>query len=186
MKLLLYILMIGITLNCGSAGKTEAQNSETTTSAAPEKTEQQSGIKVGTIHKEDLMEAPYMTWFDPMYKSFQPDEAALSKIQNNINDYEVKIFMGTWCGDSKREVPKFLKILELSDFDLDNLEIMGVTRSKTLPNDLQKPFDIHYVPTIIFYKDGKEINRFVEYPKESFEEDIAKIVAEEDYKNSYE
>lgn len=178
--------MIGTAINCGSAGKTQAQNSETAVNTAPVKAEQQSGIIVGPIHKEDLMEAPYSAWFDPMYNSYKPEEAAFEKIKNNINDYEVKIFMGTWCGDSKREVPKFLKLLDLSDFDMANLEIMGVTRSKTLPDDLQKSFDVHHVPTIIFYKDGKEVNRFVEYPRESFEEDIAKIVTGEDYTNSYE
>lgn len=187
MKLLIYFLIFVSTVNCGSVDHQEAKNPETAATATlSEEKEQASDIIVGTIHKEDLMQAPHVKWFDPMYQSYNPEEAALETIKTNINDYEVKIFMGTWCGDSKREVPKFLKLLELSDFDLDNLEIMGVTRSKSLPNDLQKEFDVHHVPTIIFYKGGKEVNRFVEYPHESFEEDIAAIVSGKDYKNSYE
>ena len=38
----------------------------------------------------------------------------------------------------------------------------------------------------IFYKDGEEVNRFVEYSQgESIEEAIAKIVSGKEYKNSY-
>lgn len=185
MKLLILFLFIS-TANCGSTDQKEAKISEKVSETPSEIKAQDPDIIVGTIRKEDLMVAPHAAWFDPMYQSYNPEEASLEKIKNNINQYQVKIFMGTWCGDSKREVPRFLKLLELSDFDMENLEIHGVTRGKTLPDDLQKSFDVHYVPTIIFYKDGKEINRFVEYPQESFEEDIAAIVSGEDYKNSYE
>ena len=38
---------------------------------------------------------------------------------------------------------------------------------------------------IIFYKDGKEVGRFVEYPRETMEADILKIVTQQPYKHSY-
>ena len=49
----------------------------------------------------------------------------------------------------------------------------------------EEKMNLNRVPTIIFYKNGKEVNRFVEFAQESLEEDIAKIVSGKDYKNSY-
>ena len=42
--------------------------------------------------------------------------------------------MGTWCGDSKRETPRFFKILELADFEMTNFELVTVNRSKKTPD----------------------------------------------------
>ncbi|HZJ37314.1 MAG TPA: thioredoxin family protein, partial [Gillisia sp.] len=105
--------------------------------------------------------------------------------KNNISDYEIIVFMGTWCGDSKREVPKLLKILDEAGYDLSNLTMVGVSRNKTTPEKLEEGWDLNRVSSIIFIKDGKEINRFVEYPRETIEDDIAKIVSDQGYKHSY-
>ena len=186
MKLIIYSLAILSAVNCGSTTQKNTEKEEITTTPAPAVQEEQNDILVGTIQKSDLQQAPHKSWFEPAYEAYKPSAKALETIKNNINDYEIKLFMGTWCSDSQREVPKFLKLLEMSDYDMDKLEIKAVEEDKTLPNDLQKEYDVVYVPTIIFFKDGKEVNRFVEYPQESFEEDIAAIVSGEEYKNSYE
>ncbi len=186
MKFLLYISIFASALNCGSPAEDKATTSETSTPAIEQEVEQQNDVLVGSIQKQDLIKAPHATWFDPMYQSYEPGTDALETIKENINDYEIKVFMGTWCSDSKREIPKLYKLLELSDYDMDKLEMQAVRLDKTLPNDLQEEYDVHYVPTVIFYKDGEETGRFVEYPQEEFEEDIAKIVSGQDYKHSYE
>jgi len=93
--------------------------------------------------------------------------------------------MGTWCGDSKRETPHFYKILDQTGFNINNLQLITVNRNKKTPDNLQEGFDVKRVPTFIFYKDGKEIGRYVEYARESLEKDILKIVTGEAYKHSY-
>lgn len=176
-------------MNCGSAdqnNQNEPNSAEVASSETTDPEVQQSNVLVGEIQKEELQQAPHKAWFEPMYKSYEPDAEALETIKNNINDYKIKVFMGTWCGDSKREIPKLYKLLELSNYDLDKLEMNGVRLDKTLPNDLQEEYDIHHVPTIIFYKNGEEVGRFVEYAQEEFEDDIAKIVSGQDYQHSYE
>ena len=85
--------------------------------------------------------------------------------------------MGTWCGDSKRETPKFYKILEEANFNLKNLELVQYNRSKKLQIIFKKVLNIIKVPTFIFYKKGKEIGRYVEYARESLEKDMLKIVS---------
>ena len=93
--------------------------------------------------------------------------------------------MGTWCGDSKRETPRFYKVLDEADFNLKNLELITVNRSKKTPDNLQEGLDIIKVPTFIIYKNNKEVGRFVERVRESLEKDILKIVSGQDYKHFY-
>ncbi|MCX2838207.1 thioredoxin family protein [Salinimicrobium sp. MT39] len=182
MKIFLYLLLLITASNCGNTGNTE--NEQKTTE--PVSQEEEAGNLIGEINFEDLQQAPYSAWFDPMYQSYKPGEEALSTIKENINEYDIMMFMGTWCADSQREVPKFYKLLELSDYDLDRLQVMAVREDKTLPNEMEQEYDVIYVPTIIFFKDGEEVGRFVEYPQEELEDDIAKIVSGQEYKHSYE
>lgn len=184
MKIFLYSLAVLTAVNCGSTNQKETK--EQPQPVATQVTDQQDHILVGTIHQKDLEQAPHGAWYDPMYQSYSPSDEELEVIKEHIHDYEIKLFMGTWCADSQREVPKFMKLLELSDYNMDNLEINAVEEDKTLPDNRQEEYKVVYVPTIIFLKDGKEVNRFVEFPQETFEKDIAAIVSGEDYKNPYE
>jgi len=65
------------------------------------------------------------------------------------------MFMGTWCGDTRYEVPKFFKLLDEVEFNKDNLKNIAVNRGKKAPGELDEEYGIHRVPTIIFLKDGK-------------------------------
>lgn len=182
----MYLMLLITATNCGSSQQNENEN--TTTNPATETTqvvEEQSDVLVGSIERNDLREAPHGAWFEPMYQSYQPDEEALRTIQENINDYEIRMFMGTWCADSQLEVPKFYKLLDLSDYNMNNLQVTAVREDKTLPDGSQEDFGVRYVPTIIFFKDGEEVGRFVEYAQEELEEDIAKIVSGQEYEHSY-
>ncbi|UJH91083.1 thioredoxin family protein [Antarcticibacterium sp. 1MA-6-2] len=201
MKITFYILALAVMTSCGNTSKTAKDPiaQSTPTEAAPVLTEaastaptlakapraQQSNMIVGQFQKEDLQEEPYSSWFNSSYESYSPSKEAMETIKKNISDYEIVAFMGTWCPDSRREVPHFFKILDQANYDLSKLKIIGVDRSKTTPDNLQEGHSIKRVPTFIFYKNGKEVNRYVEYAKESLAEDIAAIVSGREYKNSY-
>lgn len=177
------ILFAVLTLSCGNTIKKTADGENL---EEYDETSLQQDILLGEFTKEDLKQKPYSTWFEPGYEKFTPKAEAMEKIRENIGDYEIKLLMGTWCGDSRRELPKFIKLLDKANYDYDKLEMLAVDYNKTTPSNIEKELDVHHVPTIIFYKDGKEVNRFVEYPQEeSIEEDIAMIVSGKKYKNSY-
>jgi thiol-disulfide isomerase/thioredoxin len=94
--------------------------------------------------------------------------------------------MGTWCSDSQEQTPVFYKVMDACDFNEELIEVIGVNDTKTTPDNLQEGFDLERVPTFIFYKDGIEIGRIVEYPQETMEADMLKIVSGQPYKHSYE
>lgn len=141
---------------------------------------------VGFANKSSFQQAPYDTWFTKNYKAYTPDITTISRLKENLKGISIKGFMGTWCGDSKREVPRFYKILETADFNFKDLELVTVNRTKKTPDNLQEGYTIIRVPTFIFFKNGKEIGRYVEYARESLEKDMLAIVSGKPYKHSYE
>ena len=62
------------------------------------------------------------------------------------------------------------------NYPKEKLTLIGVSREKKGLSNEAEGLDIEFVPTFIFYKDGKEIGRIVETPAESLEKDLLKIV----------
>lgn len=132
---------------------------------------------VGSFAESNLKENNYATWYLPEYNEYIVETKKLNDVKGAINDFEIGTFMGTWCGDSKREVPRLYKILEAVDYPTHKMKMYGVNRQKKSANGEEIGKNISHVPTIIFYKDGKEVGRIVESPVTGYlEEDIAMIV----------
>lgn len=147
-------------------------------------------MMLGEITKEGFTSNSFNSWFSPNYEAYEPDAIITKKLQRKLKKYNITIFMGTWCGDSKREVPKFYKVLEAANFPASKLRIIGLNNARSAykqgPNGEEKGLNIHRVPTFIVYnKKGKEIGRIVEHPVESLEADLLKIVRKKSYKHNY-
>lgn len=145
---------------------------------------------LGEITKEGFTSNSFNTWFSKNYDAYTPDEAIVQKLKRKLKKYNITVFMGTWCGDSKREVPKFYKILEAANFPESQLRVIGVNNARSAykqgPNGEEKSMNIHRVPTFIIYnKRGKEIGRIVEHPVESLEADLLKICRKKSYEHNY-
>jgi len=179
MKKLLFFISIIIIVSCSSTKKKVTLQQ---TIAKPNNNDQ----LVGIAYKASFLTAPYTTWFTSNYDSYTPDATVIKQLKQHLKGVTIKAFMGTWCGDSKEQTPTFYKILEAADFEDHNIQMIAVNHSKKTPDNLQSGFDIIRVPTFIFYKKGKEIGRFVEYPRETVEADFLKIVSGVGYKHSYE
>lgn len=135
---------------------------------------------LGKINKEALLQTPYSLWFQKEFDRYTPDITAISKLKTQLPPYTITAFMGTWCGDSKRQIPRLYKILEATDFSLDRLTLVAVSRDrntyKQSPGGEEEGLNIHRVPTIIVYKNGVEINRIIESPVLTIEEDLLQIL----------
>ncbi len=146
-------------------------------------------LLLGKITKSDLINNTFNTWFSKNHKDYLVNKSIIKQLKDSLNQYEIKAFLGTWCGDSKKEVPRFYKVLEAAKFSENQLHVIAVNRTKEAykqsPNGEEKGLNIHRVPTFIFYKNGKEVNRIVEHPKETLERDILNIVTKNKYTPNY-
>ncbi|MFH6602990.1 thioredoxin family protein [Maribacter algicola] len=144
---------------------------------------------LGKIDKSGLTQGGYKAWFEKQFESYAVDPQPIKSIKNELNQHNITIFMGTWCGDSRREVPRFLKILETADYPMDRLTIVALDyekdQYKKSPGGEEKGLNIIKVPTFIFYKNGKAVNRIVESPVESLEKDMAAILLGKVYVPNY-
>lgn len=132
----------------------------------------------GKIELADLQVAPYQEWLQDNYEAFQPklgEEFPLSNLKNT----EVTIYLGTWCGDSKRWVPRFIKLWDELGLDRQQLAFVALHNESDVykqgPAGEEKGLNIHRVPTFIFEQNGEEIARIVESPLNSLEADLAQI-----------
>lgn len=176
MKKVLLSLVLIITFGC-KAQKTQVNA-----------VKDEAGNLVGIADKNSFLnDKEFNEWFTFNYEDYSTDKNVIEKLNSVINqDITIKAFMGTWCGDSQEQTPVFYKVLDEVGFNYSKLEMITVNRSKKTPDNLQEGLDIERVPTFIFYKEGKEIGRFVEYPRETIEKDFLKIVSGIEYKHSYE
>lgn len=144
---------------------------------------------LGKIDKNGLTSDNYNDWFSKNYDDYELDQATVDAVSSKLKDYQITIFMGTWCGDSKQEVPRFYKILEACNFPEDQLTVIALSREpgmyKQSPKHYEAGLNIHLVPTFIFYNNKKEINRIVEHPVETLEKDILAIITSNRYKSNY-
>lgn len=148
-----------------------------------------SPFLLGKIDKNGLTSENYNSWFTKNYDDYNIDESIIQLLEPKLKAYHITLFMGTWCGDSKLEVPRLYKILEACNFPTDQLTVVALSSEpymyKQSPNHEEAGLNIHRVPTVIFYKNRKEVNRIVEHPIETFEKDILNIVTTNDYQSNY-
>lgn len=108
---------------------------------------------------------------------YQPDAEALASLKNLAQDVQIIIFLGTWCSDSQREVPRFLKIMETIQTPQITFKMLALDRSKRDPDGVAEAHDIQFVPTFVVLRDDVEIGRIMEQPIVSIEHDLVDIFA---------
>jgi len=147
-------------------------------------------ILYGVIKKETLLDTPYRKWYAVNYDAYQPSPEITSNLKKlNTKDVSIDIFFGSWCGDSKREVPRFLKLLDELSFPSQRIRIIGLGGSDSLykqsPQHEDANKNIFRVPVFVLYRNGVEINRINEYPVYSLEKDLYAILSNKPYSPNY-
>ncbi|WP_025742923.1 thioredoxin family protein [Aquimarina pacifica] len=193
MKKVLFITFLGLLLCCKnesttphSAKEKADSNAKETVESPPDSEEIEPEILLGKQDRQALKKSPYNTWFDTNYEAYTIDTTSVKKLIPYLKNITIKAFIGTWCEDSQREIPTLYKILDATNFDYKKLELVTVSREKDTPDKFEEGLNILMVPTFIFYKDGKEMGRYVEFARETLEKDMLTIVSEQSYKHSYE
>ncbi|MGY8807689.1 MAG: TlpA family protein disulfide reductase [Gammaproteobacteria bacterium] len=111
--------------------------------------------------------------FQDNYEEYQPGNLLDPALFRGV---EIYMLFGTWCHDSKREVPRLLSLLNKLDVPENQINLIGLNFMKNDSQDRGKKFQIKKTPTFVFLRNQKEIGRIVEMPEISLEADLLKIL----------
>ena len=132
------------------------------------------GMLIGNITREELFSE--IDIFKINYGAYSPKDSIIQLLKNYSQPVAIDVFLGTWCGDSKKNLPRFLKTLDEAHLRPVRLALCGVDRTKTDKDKLTVKNNVTRVPTMIFYRNGQEIGRITEHPKGSIEDDVLSIL----------
>ena len=131
----------------------------------------------GFMSKEDVSKDSTFTWYLANQKGYTPDANALTSLKAKKDSVYIMAFGGTWCDDTRNILPKFYHLTEAAGFPDSRITLIGVDRSKKTFNHLTETFNVNNVPTIIVFKNGKEVGRVVEYGKYGlFDKELGEIL----------
>ncbi|UCD37512.1 MAG: thioredoxin family protein [Fidelibacterota bacterium] len=139
------------------------------------------GIQDRTV----LTREPYSVWYLEEYQGYDVNSDVLNSLKSSIASLKIDIFMGAWCSDSRREVPRFYKILDSLKISNSDVKLVMLNREKASPTREEADMNIHHVPTFIIYLDQVEIGRIIETPINTLEEDLESILTGEVYVPNY-
>ena len=76
---------------------------------------------LGSISLDELKEDPFEEWYASGFQGYDVDYQLISAIEDpNVYTYEV--FLGTWCEDSRKEVPRIAKIFKTLGVPEENVK----------------------------------------------------------------
>ncbi len=168
-RLIFLIFAIALTTAC-------TNNNKLNQTVVDQKTNNK--MLIGYCNRQGLTSEPFNIWFNSEYNNYDVDSIVLDSLpKKDLKNLKITIVMATWCGDSRREVPRFYKIIDKLGFNEQNITLININREKKVKNIDIKKFDISRIPTFIFYKDNREIGRIIETPKQTLEKDLLRIVS---------
>jgi thiol-disulfide isomerase/thioredoxin len=131
----------------------------------------------GTHTREILNDSNQCPWFAPDYASYTPNADTMAKINTKqyADGYEILVFGGTWCGDTRYLLPKFYKTYDAIQ-SKPKVTFVLVDRDKESGEGIEKQYNIERVPTFIVLKEGKEVGRIVESVANTIEDDLLSIL----------
>ncbi len=130
-------------------------------------------MEIGWTPRTIFQSPSYAAWFDTGYAHYVPNEEYLGRLRGMKDSVRITVVYGTWCSDSRRELPHFFHIMDTIGFPADRIELIAVDRAMGIPPGIKKEYAITNVPTFILWFRGMEVGRIVEIPKTTLEEDLA-------------
>jgi thiol-disulfide isomerase/thioredoxin len=138
---------------------------------------EQTSWLLGFFEAGRMKREPHAAWFISGFDNYTPSSASMNRLMDLPKEnLSIKIILGSWCPDSRREVPRFMKILDLWKFPGDKITFIGTDINKISPVGDYESLAIERVPTFIIYENNIEAGRIIEVPKTSLEQDIVNIL----------
>lgn len=132
---------------------------------------------IGKTTPEEIREQHKV--FDIYTKRYSPNAESVKYLSQIEDSVHIFVLFGTWCHDSKKQIPAFMKTIELADNSTISIEYIAVSRKKKEPKGMIERWDLKLTPTFIIYRKGIEYGRIVEEPIQSMEQDLVSILNSE-------
>jgi thiol-disulfide isomerase/thioredoxin len=137
---------------------------------APAAPAQETPVLVGPTTRDKIEAAPEWTLAEVEARPEADAARELAEVQPGA---EVVVFLGTWCGDSRRELPRLWKAMDSGSGAVNfQIRYIGVDHAKKEPADLVKEYNVLYLPTFIVRRGGREVGRIVETAPHGIERDL--------------
>jgi hypothetical protein len=126
------------------------------------------------VDKADILLAP---GWQQIYDGYIPDAELIEKLKSKAPQLKADIYFGTWCDDSKNNMPVFLKILDTLNVPEFRVNFYEVEKKPTADQKFYvEDMMVEKVPTFIFYLNDSEMGRIIENPKDSILQDMMQMV----------
>lgn len=129
----------------------------------------QKMMLLGEITQEKLLSTQGL--FEQGYQLHQVSNDDSKLVAHWPDDVHIDIYIGTWCYDSQREVPKLLKDIEKNKSI--SYRIIALDEEKKDPQGLALLNHVSATPTVVVFRQNKEISRIIEKPQISWVKDIS-------------
>ncbi|MBT5875761.1 MAG: hypothetical protein HOH43_20215 [Candidatus Latescibacteria bacterium] len=140
---------------------------------------------VGKFQRTHMTQSPFDEWFDSGYESYLPDSTAVAALNDLPESVELEVYMGTWCSDSTRDLPRLYRVMDAAGIREDKTRMYALSDHpgtfKQSPGGTEENYLIHRTPTILVLQDGKEMGRIVQNASQTIEQDLVDILNEESY-----
>ncbi len=167
--LLPFLVILAVLPGCRGGGASEV------TLVTEEQEPRESSVLLGPKSRSEV-EAAMPDWVGATIEA-QPDMEAALDLADLEFDAEVRVFFGSWCSDSKRELSRLWKALDLVGGEVGfPIRYVAVDRSKTEPAEALGGREILYVPTFVVERDGVEIGRIIEQSPNGIEIDLLALL----------
>ncbi len=134
-------------------------------------------LEIGWTPRSIFKAPPYAAWFDTAYAHYAPSEEYVGRLARMKDSVSITVVYGTWCGDSKKQLPHFFRVMDTVGFPPERITLIAVDRAMQLPPGIKKQYGITNVPTFILSYKGMEVGRIIESPGTTIEEDLAAWLA---------
>ena len=135
---------------------------------------------IGPVEWDELAELS--GWLEE-YAAAEPDPVMLERLDSAIESYRIVTVLGSWCHDSRREVPRLVKILDQLGTPVFSHEMIGVDRTRRIVDPEVAAFagverTVDLVATIVIFDSaGVELGRVVETAERPIEELLVEFIA---------
>ena len=118
----------------------------------------------------------YGSWRDRL-KEIEVEEADAEALTEVPAGAKVTVYFATWCPDSRREVPRLWRALEVAGGEIPfSVDYIAVDRALETEEVSLEGVDLQFVPTFLVERDGEEVGRIVESAPDLLERDLAALL----------